>query len=110
MMMQPPPATLLGQMRMGGMSREQVVQRRGGRVDIAMLQIDEYAAQPLRQRNERRNMGRGQLRDGRRVDGEDARERSHCLTRGKRDLPLLTRGELVDERFRHQQAGVFVTI
>jgi len=110
MMVQAPDTSLFRQMRMRRMRGEQLVQRRSGCIDIAIAQLSEHATDTPRKCNERRDMCLSQLRYGRRIHGQDAGEGRNSLARRWRDVTLVVRVQLVDERLRHEQAGIFVTI
>src|SRR4029078_6744980 len=110
MMMQAPDAALLREMRMCGMSSEHLVQGRRSRIDIAIVEIPAHTPYGLGERKERRTGSMSELRDRRRIDGKDAREGGSGFTYRRGDFTLVSGVKFVDERLRHKQAGISVTV
>ena len=92
------------------MSCEQGIQCSRCGVEVATFQVREHAADSPSERGERRDMRLAQLRNGRRIDSENAGEGGHSLACRQRHAGLAVRSQLVDELCRHQQARVFVTV
>ena len=109
-MVQAPYAALLCKVRMCRMRRQQFIQCRCSRIEVAVLQIRKHIAQLASQSNESGHLRLRKGGNGGRIDGEDAGQRGHGCPRGDRGIALAARRELVHQLGRDQQTGVFVTI
>jgi len=106
---QPPDAILLGQMRLGRMLGQQLVEAAGRGVDIAPGQAGEHGVQAPGESHQLGNMGGLDAGHRGRVDGEDAFQRRHD---GAIGWHRIGRGDdqLIDQVHRNQDAGVSITV
>jgi hypothetical protein len=109
MVVQPPLAIVLGEVRLGRVRRQQVVDPAGGGIEIAARQLGDDALEATRQRDEPRDVPVAQLLGRGWVDGEDPLDGRERLDLPDRPAEGDLDGELVDQVDGHARAGLFIT-
>ena len=104
LMVQPPHAVVLGEVRMRGVLREQNVQSGCCCIDVAIVQILENLAERPRQGDESGHVSLAEAPRGRGIRGKDLRDGLHLVFGGSE------RRELVDQLDRSDHSRVKVTI
>jgi GNAT superfamily N-acetyltransferase len=110
MVVQPPLAVLLGQVRLGRVRRQQVVEPASGGIEIAALQLDEHAAEATGQSDEARDVPLAQLLGRRWIDREDPPDGRERLDLPYRPTEGDLDGELVDQLDGHARTRLLITV